>query len=70
LARNEADDDRAIDARRQMGVLLTSLGRYAEARDVFASLVNDLIRVAGPDSEAVVALRDQLERLDKYDTEA
>jgi len=64
----DADDDRTIDVRRQIGLLLAGARRYDEARAALTDLHRDLVARRGhgsPDAAGVEAL---LARISRYDT--
>ncbi|HEV8651355.1 MAG TPA: serine/threonine-protein kinase [Actinomycetes bacterium] len=63
-----ASDERALDVRRQIGLLLAGARQYDEARTVLADLHRDLVALRGessPDAAAIAAL---LARISRYDT--
>ena len=63
-----AADDRTLDVRRQIGLLLAGAREYDEARTVLTDLHRDLVSLRGygsPEAAAVAAL---LDRISRYDT--
>jgi len=63
-----AADDRNLDVRRQIGLLLAGARQYDEARTVLTDLHRDLVALRGeasPDAAAIAAL---LARISRYDT--
>ncbi|MGN9895022.1 protein kinase domain-containing protein [Micromonospora sp. L31] len=61
-------DDRSIDARRQIGGLLISLGRYQEARRELVDLHGDIVRWHGSSAPAAALVAAVLDRIDRYET--